>query len=97
MTQIRRDVPTGGMLTAFPPRAFAITASDTTEYPEGVAVWVGGDGDVVVEPLWGAGEQAPDGYSDTTLTFTMTAGNFVPVTVKRVLAASDAPGMVAVY
>jgi hypothetical protein len=95
---ILRGVKTGGMITAYPARAFNIVASDTTEYPGGVAVYVGGAGDVVVEPISGAGGQAPTGYSDTTVTFTLEAGQFVPVTVKRVLATgTDATAMVAIY
>lgn len=95
---IFRSAKTGGMVTAFPMRGFNITASDATEYEGGVAVYAGGDGDVTVEPINGAGGMAPDGYSDTTLTFTLVAGDFVPVTVKRVLATgTTATGLIAVY
>lgn len=95
---IFRSTKTGGLVTAYPMRAFNITASDTTEYSGGVAVRVGGAGDVVVEPVSGAGGLAPSGYSGTTVTFTLAAGDFVPVTVKRVLATgTTATSMVAVY
>lgn len=89
---------TGGQITGFPPRAFNITASDTTEYDGGIAVFANGAGDVTVEPVSGTGTLAPSGYSDTTVTFTLAAGQLVPVTVKRVLATgTTATGLIAVY
>lgn len=95
---IFRSAKTGGLVTAFPPRGFNITPSDVTEYEGGIAVFVGGDGNVTVEPVNGAGGMAPSGYSDTTLTFPLVAGDLVPVTVKRVLATgTTATGLVAVY
>lgn len=95
---IIRSVQTGGLVTAFPVRAFNITASDTTEYPGGIAVRCDVAGTVRVEPVGGAGKLAPDGYSDTTVDYTLEAGDFVPVTVKRVLATgTTATGLTAQY
>ena len=79
--------PAGGAITAFPARAEAVTPSDTTTYPLGIAIYVGGDGDVSVEPLEGG----------NVVVFSMTAGQVVPVTVRRVLAATTATGLVGLY
>lgn len=95
---IFRSAKTGGLVTAFPMRAFNITASDETEYEGGVGVFVGAAGDVTVEPVSGAGGMAPSGYSDTTVTFWLEAGALVPVTVKRVLSTgTTATELVAIY
>ena len=95
---IIRSVQAGGLVTAFPARGFNITPSDETEYSGGVAVYCGSDGDVTVEPVSGAGDLAPEGYSSTTLTFSVVAGDFVPVTAKRVLATgTTATGLIATY
>jgi len=97
-TQIYSGVPAGGIITAFPLRAFSLTPSDETQYSEGVSVRANSAGDVVVEPYWGAGAQAPSGYSATTVTFALGDGEFIPVVVKRVLATgTTATGLVAVY
>lgn len=82
-------VPTGGTITAFPTRAVEITASDTTEYEGGVAVYVGGAGNVTVVPLNGA----------DPITFTaVPAGGLVPVTALKVMATgTTASDLVGVY
>ena len=76
LKNIVRSIKGGGMVTAFPTRAFDITPSDETEWVNAaVTVWVGGAGDVVVEP-WEGGN---------TVTFGLDAGDVVPVSVRRVL------------
>ena len=85
---IVRSIKGGGMVTAFPTRAFDITPSDETEWVNAaVTVFVGGSGDVVVEP-WDGGN---------TLTFNLDAGSLVPVSVRRVLetgtTATDLKGI----
>ena len=97
-TEIYSGVPAGGMITAFPLRAFSLTPSDETEYDDGISVRANVAGNVVVEPYWGEGAQAPSGYSATTVTFALAAGEFVPVVVKRVLSTgTTATGLIAVY
>lgn len=81
------NIPSGAAITGFPTRAVEITPSDTTTYDTGIMVYVGSDGDVVVEPFAGG----------NTVTFTVAAGSFVPVTCRRVLAATTATDLVGVY
>lgn len=79
---------TGGNITSFPTRAEDITPSDTTVYNDGRQVFVGGAGDVAVEPF----------YGQNTVTFTLEAGQLVPVVCRRVLATdTTATGLVGVY
>lgn len=78
---------TGGSISSFPTRAEEITPSDSTTYHEGRQVIVGGAGDVTVEPFYGG----------NTVTFSLEAGQFVPVVVRRVLAATTATDLVGVY
>lgn len=84
-----RAIEGGGMITAYPTRAFDITPSDETEWSEvGVSVWVGGSGDVTVEP-W---------HGNNTVTFSMVEGQIVPVTVRRVLSTgTTATGLIGIY
>ena len=77
----------GGSISSFPTRAEGITPSDSTTYHEGRQVFVGGAGDVTVEPF----------YGNNTVTFSLEAGQFVPVVVRRVLAATTATDLVGVY
>lgn len=83
----KRTAPGGGVITQFPTRAEAVTPSDTTEYDLGIAVYVGGAGDVVVEPFHGG----------NTVTFSPSAGDMLPVLCRRVLAtgttATDIKGI----
>jgi hypothetical protein len=74
---IVRTTAGGGLVTAFPIRAFAITASDATVFEQPVAVRVGTSGAVAVEP-WEGGN---------TVTYASIAdGDYVPVMVRRVLS-----------
>lgn len=70
---------------AFPRDGFAITPSNSTEYPQDTAVWVGVSGDVVVTTAIG-----------TQLTFTaVAAGTVIPVMVKQVRATgTTASGLI---
>ena len=79
--------PSGAAITGFPSRAVEITPSDTTTFDTGIMVFVGTGGDVVVEPLEGG----------NTVTFAVGDGGVVPVTCRRVLAATTATGIVGVY
>lgn len=78
----------GGGVTSFPLHAADLTPSDTTEYIEGRQVYVGGAGDVTVEPF----------YGNNTVTFSLEAGQFVPVVCRRVLATgTTATDLVGIY
>jgi hypothetical protein len=67
--------------------AAAITKSDTTVIPTTRAVWVGGAGDLAV--VMNRGE---------TITFTgVPAGTLMPIQVTKVLAATTATSMTAMY
>lgn len=80
----------GGLITAFPTRAFAITPSDETTWTEAaVTVYCNGAGTVVVEPFDGGG----------TVSFEVTAGATLPVSVRRVLSTGTtaAISLVGVY
>jgi len=71
----------------FPEKAEAVTPSDTTVF-EASSIYVGGAGNVAVEPLDGG----------NTVTFVMLAGSVVPVRVRRVLATgTTATSLVRVY
>jgi len=70
------QVKGGGLITAYPTRAFAITPSDETEWTSAVTVYCNTAGDVAVMPFEG----------DTAITFTMAAGGVVPVVVRQVLS-----------
>jgi len=68
-------------IPAFPASGFAVTPSDATVFKNPTALYVNGEGNVVVEP-WNGG---------ATLTFgAMPIGSIVPLTVRRVLAATTA-------
>lgn len=84
-----RSVEGGGMVTSYPDRAFDLTPSDADEFIDAaVCVYVGASGDVAVEP-WRGGN---------TVTFSLSAGDFVPVAVRRVLATgTTATGLIGVY
>jgi len=79
----------GGVVTAFPTRAFELTPDDDVTFVNAaVAVRAGSDGIVVVEP-WEGGNTVP---------FPVSEGEFVPVSVKRVLATgTTATGLIGVY
>lgn len=67
--------------------AAAITPSDSTEL-NCRAIYVGGGGNVVV--------QMPG--RDTSITFSnVLAGTFMPVSARRVMAATSATNLVALY
>lgn len=83
-------------VTVYPPSAKSITPHNTdllTDYnddPVNMYVFVGVAGDVVCDP---AGN--PTGQ---TITFTLEAGDFVPVACKRVLATgTTATGLVGIF
>lgn len=77
MTDIVSQLEAGGLVTAYPTRAVSITPSDATEFAVPYTIWVGGTGDVTVEP-WRGGN---------TVTYpAMVPGSVVPVAVKRVLS-----------
>ncbi|MCE2759737.1 MAG: hypothetical protein ACK5X3_21035 [Pseudomonadota bacterium] len=68
--------------------AAAVTASDTTELGPCRALYVGGAGNVVV--------QMPN--RDTSITFSsVPAGTILPVMARRVMAATTATSIVALY
>lgn len=79
---------TGGKVTSFPLHAEAITPSDSIEYGRGRQVFAGDAGEVTVEPF----------YGNNTVTFSLEAGQYVPVVCRRVLATgTTATGLVGVY
>lgn len=88
-TGIVRSIKGGGLVTAFPTRAFAIIPSDVTEWENAaVTVWANDSGDVTVEPWQDGG----------TVTFAMAAGQAVPVSVRRVLATgTTATDLIGIY
>lgn len=72
----------------FPQSAVAITPSDVDTFSAGVNVYVGGAGAVVVSPEGGQAD----------VTFTVVAGQVIPVTVLAVKATgTTATGLVAIY
>ena len=76
-------------IPAFPGGAFGITPSDTDTYPQPVAVYVGGAGDVAVTPYTGA---VP------VVFYNLPAGSVVPCSVKAVmLTDTTATNLVGVY
>jgi len=66
----------------------AVTKSDTTVIPECRALWVGGAGDVAVV--------FADGGSAVTLSG-VAAGSLLPIRVTKVMAATTATLIVALY
>ena len=77
-------------VTAFPYRAADITPSDSTTFTEPATVYVGSDGNVAVVPWSGDG---------SAVTFVgLTAGQTVPVLVKKVMSTNTtASNLVRVY
>ncbi|MBZ0330557.1 hypothetical protein KZO25_09520 [Halomonas sp. ANAO-440] len=74
--------------TSPPANAQVLTPSDSMQYEGGVMIRAGQAGDVTVEPLGG---QVP-------ITFSLEAGAFVPVRVRRVMATgTTATDLVAVW
>lgn len=67
--------------------ATAVTKSDTTELVDVRALYVGGTGDVVIKPVTGP-----------SVTFTaVPGGTILPVRCTKVLAATTATAIVALY
>lgn len=74
------------MSETFPARGYAaVTPSDSTEL-DCRALYVGGAGNVVL--------QMP-GRSETVTFLSVPAGTFMPVSARRVMAATTATGIVA--
>ncbi len=67
--------------------AVAVTPSDSTELAPTYGVWVGGAGDLVVTMADGSGPT----------TFTVADGTILPIRVVKVMAATDATNVVALY
>lgn len=67
--------------------AVAVTKSDTTVFQKTRALWVGGAGDVAVRMI-----------NENLVTFTgVQAGTILPVQVDKVLAATTATSILALY
>jgi len=64
--------------------AFAITPSDVTQLAGVVGLWIGGTGTVVVEML------NPESAAATVTFSAVPAGVILPISVRRVLAATGA-------
>ena len=79
----------GGDFSSPGTKVAAVTASDSTDLTGTRALYVGGDGDVAVRCI-----HSPD----TTVTLVgVTAGSIIPLQVTRVMAASTATSIVAIY
>jgi hypothetical protein len=67
----------------------AVTASDATDLTGARALYIGGGGDVAVRCINSSG---------TTVTFTaVPGGSILPIRVTRVMAATTATNIVAIY
>lgn len=80
------------IVPAFPDNAFAITPSDANDFSAPVTVYVGGAGTVTVVPWAKRNEAGPP-----TVSCVVPAGGLVPFRVARVMAATDATELLAVY
>lgn len=70
-------------------RAAAVTPSDSTDLSGSRALFIGGAGNVSVRMI---------GAPDTTVVFTgVTAGSILPVRVTRVMAATTATNITAIF
>lgn len=69
-------------------RVAAVTPSDSTDLTNARALWVGGAGNLVVQCL--------DNSASVTIVIP-TAGVLLPLFVKRVMAATTATNIVALY
>lgn len=80
--------PHGSTITQFPGNGKPVSPSDTVTYEEGLALYVGGEGDVEVVTV----------DNDQTVMFSaFPAGAVLPVRVKKITANTTATNLVGVW